>query len=170
VVERQGDELLLVALLDLPAALLRQHSRQADRGDDPVEERVDNLHHRPRPHLAEQAESLPVVRGHGGERVEADPSRRAQKAHGDRELQPFARTERAFPAACGGPIGIVKNGDEIEIDAVKNTISLNIPQEEYDARMAAYTPKGPGERRGVLGKYAALASSASEGGVTDKNL
>ncbi|MDQ8182093.1 dihydroxy-acid dehydratase [Pelagicoccus sp. SDUM812005] len=73
-------------------------------------------------------------------------------------------------AACGGPIGIVKSGDEIEIDAVKNTISLNIPQEEYDARMAAYVPKGPGERRGVLGKYAALASSASEGGVTDKNL
>lgn len=73
-------------------------------------------------------------------------------------------------AACGGPIGIVKNGDEIEIDAVKNTISLNIPQDEYDARMAAYKPAGPGSRRGVLGKYAALAASASEGGVTDKNL
>ncbi|MCL4156651.1 UNVERIFIED_CONTAM: hypothetical protein GTU68_061153 [Idotea baltica] len=73
-------------------------------------------------------------------------------------------------AAKGGPIGIVKSGDEIEIDAVKNSISLNIPQEEYDARMAAYTPKGPGERRGVLGKYAKLCASASEGGVTDKNL
>jgi len=73
-------------------------------------------------------------------------------------------------AAKGGPIGIVQSGDEIEIDAVKNTISLNIPQDEYDARMAAYEPKGPGERRGVLGKYAKLCSSASEGGVTDKNL
>lgn len=73
-------------------------------------------------------------------------------------------------AACGGPIGIVKTGDEIEIDAVKNTISLNIPQDEYDARMAALVPTGPGEKRGVLGKYAKLAASASEGGVTDKNL
>lgn len=73
-------------------------------------------------------------------------------------------------AAVGGPIGIVQSGDEIEIDAVKNTISLNIPQDEYDSRMAAYVPKGPGEKRGVLGKYAKLAASASEGGVTDKNL
>ncbi len=71
-------------------------------------------------------------------------------------------------AALGGPIAIVKNGDEIEVDAVKNTISLNIPQAEYDARMAALKPRGPGETRGVLGKYAALVASASEGAVTDK--
>ncbi|MFU8847651.1 MAG: dihydroxy-acid dehydratase [Opitutales bacterium] len=73
-------------------------------------------------------------------------------------------------AACGGPIGIVKNGDTIEIDAVKNTISLLIDEAEFDARMAAFQPKGPGERRGVLGKYAKLVASASEGAVTDKNL
>ncbi len=73
-------------------------------------------------------------------------------------------------AAVGGPIGIVKNGDEIEIDAVKNTISLNIPAAEYDARMAAFKPRGPGETRGVLGKFAKLCASASEGAVTDKNL
>jgi len=73
-------------------------------------------------------------------------------------------------AAVGGPIGIVRTGDEIEIDAVKNSISLNIPEDEYKRRMQAYTPPGPGERRGVLGKYAKLAASASEGGVTDKDL
>ncbi len=71
-------------------------------------------------------------------------------------------------AACGGPIGIVQSGDEIEIDAVKNTISLNIRDSEYESRMAAYEPKGPGETRGVLGKYAKLVASASEGAVTDK--
>lgn len=71
-------------------------------------------------------------------------------------------------AACGGPIGIVESGDEIEIDAVKNTISLNIPDSEYKNRMAAYQPKGSGETRGVLGKYAKLVASASEGAVTDK--
>jgi len=36
--------------------------------------------------------------------------------------------------------------------------------------MAAYVPQGPGEKRGVLGKYAKLVASASEGAVTDKNL
>ncbi|MEC7907682.1 MAG: dihydroxy-acid dehydratase [Verrucomicrobiota bacterium] len=71
-------------------------------------------------------------------------------------------------AACGGPIGIVQSGDEIEIDAVKNTISLNIPDSEYKSRMADYQPKRPAETRGVLGKYAKLVASASEGAVTDK--
>ncbi|MBK1856977.1 dihydroxy-acid dehydratase [Cerasicoccus arenae] len=73
-------------------------------------------------------------------------------------------------AACGGPIGIVKNGDQIEVDAVKNSISLLIPDEEYDARMAAYTPPPPRETRGVLAKYAKLVATASEGAVTDKDL
>ena len=73
-------------------------------------------------------------------------------------------------AANSGPIGIVKTGDQIEIDAVKNTISLLIPDEEFSSRMAAYTPPPPNETRGVLAKYARLVSSASEGAVTDKYL
>ena len=73
-------------------------------------------------------------------------------------------------AACGGPIGIVQNGDTIEIDAVNNTIDLRIDEAEFAARMQAFTPKGPGETRGVLGKYAKLVATASEGAVTDKHL
>lgn len=73
-------------------------------------------------------------------------------------------------AAKGGPIGIVKMGDIIEIDAVKNTISVLIPEGEYSARMSAYKPLPPKETRGVLAKYAKLVTSASEGAVTDKNL
>jgi len=73
-------------------------------------------------------------------------------------------------AAKGGPIGIVRNGDLIEVDAVKNTISLLIPDDEYAARMDAYRPAPPKETRGVLAKYAALVATASEGAVTDKNL
>lgn len=73
-------------------------------------------------------------------------------------------------AAVGGPIGIVQNGDEIEIDAVKNSISLNIPQAEYERRMAAFQPSGSSETRGVLGKYAALVSSASLGAITQPEL
>ena len=73
-------------------------------------------------------------------------------------------------AANGGPIGIVRNGDTIEIDAVANTIKLLIPDAEYDERLAAYTPPPPRETRGVLAKYAKLVASASEGAVTDKYL
>lgn len=73
-------------------------------------------------------------------------------------------------AARGGPIGIVRNGDLIEVDAVKNTISLLIPDADYAARMAAYKPRPPRETRGVLAKYAKLVSTASEGAVTDKYL
>lgn len=73
-------------------------------------------------------------------------------------------------AALGGPIGVVRDGDEIEIDAVKNTISLNIPQAELEARLADYKAAGCMETRGVLAKYAATVASASEGAVTDKYL
>ncbi|MEO0508756.1 MAG: dihydroxy-acid dehydratase [Verrucomicrobiota bacterium] len=73
-------------------------------------------------------------------------------------------------AAKGGPIGIVKSGDMIEIDAVKNSMNVLIDDDEYESRMAAFEPKGPGETRGVLGKYAALVATASDGAVTDKNL
>jgi dihydroxy-acid dehydratase len=73
-------------------------------------------------------------------------------------------------AAKGGPIGVVKMGDLIEIDAVKNTISLLISAADYAARMAANPPRPPRETRGVLAKYAKLVSTASEGAVTDKYL
>ncbi len=73
-------------------------------------------------------------------------------------------------AAKGGPIGIVRNGDVIEIDAINNTISLLIPDADYAARMTAYQPRPPKETRGVLAKYARLVATASEGAVTDKYL
>jgi dihydroxy-acid dehydratase len=73
-------------------------------------------------------------------------------------------------AARGGPIGFVRTGDLIEIDAVKNTINLLIPESDYSARVAANKPRPPRETRGVLAKYAKLVSTASEGAVTDKYL
>ena len=64
----------------------------------------------------------------------------------------------------------MRNGDLIEVDAVKNTISLLVPDAEIAARLAAYKPLPPRETRGVLAKYAKLVSTASEGAVTDKYL
>ncbi len=73
-------------------------------------------------------------------------------------------------AAKGGPIGVIKNGDPITIDAVKNELTLAIPAAELKKRLKAWKPKKPTETRGVLAKYASHVTSASEGAVTDKDL
>ncbi|MDB6170133.1 MAG: dihydroxy-acid dehydratase [Verrucomicrobia bacterium] len=70
----------------------------------------------------------------------------------------------------GGPLALVKNGDVITIDAVKNELSLAVPAKELAARRKAWKQKPPKETRGVLAKYARLVTSASEGAVTDKEL
>lgn len=70
-------------------------------------------------------------------------------------------------AAVGGPIALVQDGDEITIDAETNSISMNVSDEELDARRKKWTPPRPVVTRGVLAKYAALVSDASHGAVTD---
>ena len=73
-------------------------------------------------------------------------------------------------AAVGGPIGLIRNGDPITIDAVKNELTLGVAAKELSARKKARKPHKPKETRGVLAKYASHVTSASEGAVTDKNL
>jgi dihydroxy-acid dehydratase len=71
-------------------------------------------------------------------------------------------------AQLGGPIAVVKNGDVITIDAVKRVITLDIPQKELQERLKRWKAPKARYTRGVLAKYAACVSSASEGAVTDK--
>jgi dihydroxy-acid dehydratase len=70
-------------------------------------------------------------------------------------------------AAVGGPIALVEDGDTITIDAVNNSIILEISEEEMKKRRKAWTPPAPRFTRGVLAKYARVVSSASTGAVTD---
>jgi len=71
-------------------------------------------------------------------------------------------------AAVGGPIAVVQDGDGITIDAENKQITLNLPQDEIEKRLAKWQAPEPRENRGILAKYAKLVSSASEGAVTDK--
>ena len=71
-------------------------------------------------------------------------------------------------AHVGGPIGLLKEGDEITIDSVNNVLQVNVSDEELDARRAQWQPYEPRYKRGVLAKYAANVTSASTGAVTDK--
>jgi dihydroxy-acid dehydratase len=70
----------------------------------------------------------------------------------------------------GGPIALIKNGDTITIDAVKNELRVELPAKELAARRKKWKQKKPVETHGVLAKYAHTVTSASEGAVTDKNL
>jgi dihydroxy-acid dehydratase len=67
----------------------------------------------------------------------------------------------------GGLIGIVEDNDIIEIDAVKNTITLKVPEMEIAQRKAAWKCPAPKATSGVLYKYAKLVKPANEGCVTD---
>ena len=68
----------------------------------------------------------------------------------------------------GGPIAIVQDGDRISIDAEANTITLDLSEEEIKRRLDNWQKPEARYTRGVLAKYAATVTSASEGAVTDK--
>ncbi|MFZ9734195.1 MAG: dihydroxy-acid dehydratase [Burkholderiaceae bacterium] len=70
-------------------------------------------------------------------------------------------------AFVGGPIALIEEGDSVTIDAHKLLIQLNLPEDEIARRKAAWQPPKPRYTRGVLAKFAALASTASKGAVTD---
>ncbi len=67
----------------------------------------------------------------------------------------------------GGPIGLVRDGDRIVIDAVKCQIGVEVSDAELATRRAAWTSPAPKATSGVLGKYVRLVRPASQGCVTD---
>jgi dihydroxy-acid dehydratase len=69
-------------------------------------------------------------------------------------------------AAVGGPIGLLKNGDRIVLDADAGTIDVLISDEEMAARRAAWQPRTTDSNSGTLWKYAQLVGPARFGAVT----
>ena len=69
-------------------------------------------------------------------------------------------------AALGGPIGLIEDGDEIVIDVDRKALDLDVPDATLAERRARWKPRPPQYTGGVLAKYAALVSTASEGAVT----
>jgi dihydroxy-acid dehydratase len=70
-------------------------------------------------------------------------------------------------AAVGGPIGLLRNGDRITIDAVNREIGVDLSTAELRRRRASWKPRKPYTQTGALAKYASLVSSASAGAVTE---
>lgn len=73
-------------------------------------------------------------------------------------------------AHVGGVIGLLKDGDQITIDAEKNEINVALSEEELAERKAAWVQPELRYRRGILAKFAKLTESASKGAVTDAGL
>jgi len=70
-------------------------------------------------------------------------------------------------AAVGGPIGLVEPGDRIAIDADTQTLQLQVSDAALERRRAQWQPPQQDGVGGVLAKYARLASSSSQGAITE---
>jgi dihydroxy-acid dehydratase len=69
-------------------------------------------------------------------------------------------------AMVGGPISLIKNGDEVAIDVKRGILDLEVPRVEIQARKKKWRPKRFQYKKGALAKYAALVTSASNGAIT----
>jgi len=72
-------------------------------------------------------------------------------------------------AALGGPMALLRNGEQITIDAQRRRIEVDLSAAELKRRRVAWKPRRAYASRGVLAKYARVVSSASQGAVTDLN-
>lgn len=68
-------------------------------------------------------------------------------------------------AACGGAIGLIEEGDIIDIDIPKASVNVRVSDEELAKRKAAYVPHEPKIKSGWLARYTAMVSSAKDGAV-----
>src|SRR5690606_23961156 len=68
----------------------------------------------------------------------------------------------------GGPIALVRDGDRISIDARRNTLEVDLADDELERRRAAWTMPPYKATRGTLYKYIKTVKTASEGCVTDE--
>jgi len=68
----------------------------------------------------------------------------------------------------GGPIGLIRNGDRITIDANTNLLGVDVDDAEMEKRRGAWSMPAYKESRGTLRKYIKTVKNASEGCVTDE--
>jgi dihydroxy-acid dehydratase len=69
-------------------------------------------------------------------------------------------------AAVGGPIGLLKNGDIIRIDAEKGSLEVNLSDQELEDRRVSWKPRQTQYTSGALHKFTQLVGPARDGAVT----
>ncbi len=69
-------------------------------------------------------------------------------------------------AAVGGPIGLLRDGDVIRIDADAGTMDVELSDDEMAARLKAWKPRATDYQSGALWKYAQGVGAANKGAIT----
>ena len=69
-------------------------------------------------------------------------------------------------AFVGGPIALVRNGDEISISTENNSIEIHVSESELEQRKKEWNRPTPNYKSGALAKYASLVGSAANGAIT----
>ena len=69
-------------------------------------------------------------------------------------------------AMDGGPIGLIRNGDIITIDADKGTMDVALSDAEFAERRKTWVPKKPSFKTGALARYAKNVGPARYGALT----
>ena len=69
-------------------------------------------------------------------------------------------------AFVGGPIALIKDGDEISINTNDNSIHLHVSEDELKQRKEQWVRPDPNYTSGALAKYASLVGSAAQGAIT----
>jgi dihydroxy-acid dehydratase len=69
-------------------------------------------------------------------------------------------------AVAGGPIGLVRDGDQITLDVDERRLDVELSDQELAERANAYRPPDRPYPGPALAKYARLVASASEGAIT----
>lgn len=73
-------------------------------------------------------------------------------------------------ARDGGPIGLLEDGDEIEIDIPERRLAVSLSEETLASRREAWSEPDPPYPGGVLAKYGEAFGSAADGAVTNPAL
>ncbi|WP_026286205.1 dihydroxy-acid dehydratase [Salsuginibacillus kocurii] len=107
--------------------------------------------------------SMIVGRGLGGKVALLTDGRFSGGSHG------FVIGHVAPEAQAGGNIGLLKDGDTVEIDGDTQEINMKVSEQELEKRRQAWQPTAA-KKNGALAKYAKLVSSSARGAVTDYEL
>jgi dihydroxy-acid dehydratase len=114
------------------------------------------------PGMREMTKTTAIIVGQGaGERVAVVTDGRFSGA-----TRGFCIGHVSPEAALGGPIGLLRDGDTIAIDADAGTLEVELSDAELQARRAGWAPRATQYGHGVLWKYARTAGSARTGAVT----
>jgi len=70
-------------------------------------------------------------------------------------------------AMLGGPIGLLQEGDLVEVNIPERSINMLVDAAELERRAAGWTPPAPNYKSGVMAKYAQTARQADDGAVTN---